>query len=283
MNDSSDYSFYLKGSSEKGVLLVHGLTGTPSEMKFVGKRLHQRGFTVYAPTLAGHCADLDALLATRYEDWVESLRVALHRFRQEVDTVYSAGICVGGALALRLAHLEPESMAGVAIYAPALDYDGWSQPKFSRLVRMLSDVLIHIPAVRRLKFEEVHPFGIKSDRLRAAVMEAGDGIEGALPYFPAQALYETYRLSGMLKKTLPQITTPTLLVHAREDDVCHPRNSYTIQKLHGGRCEVEILDNSYHMIHVDQERQKVADLTAAFFGAPQSAQEEALLRDTTRL
>lgn len=281
MNDGSDYSFYLKGSSEKGVLLVHGLTGTPSEMKFVGKRLHQRGFTVYAPTLAGHCTNLDALLATRYEDWAESLRAALHRFQKNVDTIYSAGICVGGALALHLAHLEPNSMAGVAIYAPALDYDGWNQPRYSRLVRMLSGILVHIPAIRNMKFEESYPFGIKSDRLRAAIMEAGDGIEGALAYFPAQALYETYRLNSVLKKALPQITTPTLLLHAREDDVCHPRNSYAIQKLHGGRCDVEILENSYHMIHVDQERHKVADLTASFFGPPQSAQET--LRDATRV
>ena len=46
-----DYSFYLQGSEEKGVLLVHGLTGTPSEMRFIGKQLHKMGFTVYAPTL----------------------------------------------------------------------------------------------------------------------------------------------------------------------------------------------------------------------------------------
>ena len=52
-----DYSFYLEGRTDKGVLLVHGLTGAPAEMKFVGKQLHKRGFTVYGPTLPGHCLD----------------------------------------------------------------------------------------------------------------------------------------------------------------------------------------------------------------------------------
>jgi carboxylesterase len=263
MSQPTDYSFYLKGSSRKGVLLVHGLTGTPSEMRFVGKRLHRRGFTIYAPMLAGHCTTLDALLATRYEDWIESLRAALHRLHKDVNNVYAAGICVGGVLALYLAHLAPRDIDGVAIYSPALDYDGWNQPKYSRLVRMISGMLVHIPAIRTTRFEESPPFGIKSDTIRAAVMEAGH--KGALAYFPATALYETCRLNRALKRALPRVKTPTLLLHAREDDVCHPRNSYTIQKRHGGRCEVSLLEDSYHMIHVDQERQRVADLTAAFF------------------
>jgi carboxylesterase len=59
--------------------------------------------------------------------------------------------------------------------------------------------------------------------------------------------------------------TPTLLIHAKEDDVSHPRNAERIQRLHGGQCEVVLLDNSYHMLHIDQERHKVADLTADFF------------------
>ena len=44
-----------------------------------------------------------------------------------------------------------------------------------------------------------------------------------------------------------------------------------IQKLHGGRCEIGWLEDSYHMIHVDQERHKVAHMTADFFGAPHVA------------
>ena len=56
-----DYSFYWEGTSGKGVLLVHGLTGGPAEMQFIGQQLHKRGFTVYAPTLPrhvskGHCS-----------------------------------------------------------------------------------------------------------------------------------------------------------------------------------------------------------------------------------
>jgi carboxylesterase len=69
---------------------------------------------------------------------------------------------------------------------------------------------------------------------------------------------------------LPNMRVPTLLIHAREDDVSHPRNARRIKRLHGGECDLIYLDNSYHMIHVDQERDRVADMTATFFGAPRA-------------
>jgi len=261
-----DYSFYLQGSEEKGVLLVHGLTGTPSEMRFIGKQLNKMGFTVYAPTLAGHCLDEAALLKTTYEDWLESLRLALYDFKKRVNNVSAAGICVGGALALHLAYQENGQIDKVVIYAPALDYDGWNQSWWSRYARIFKDALIHIPAVKNKRFQETHPFGVKDDRVRKFIENPANA-EGALPYFPAQSLYQNYRLNDALKKELPKIKVPTLLIHAKDDDVSNPRNSYFIQRHHGGPCEVVILEDSYHMIHVDRERHKVAELTGRFFGA----------------
>jgi len=259
---TNPHTFLLEGTNGKAVLLVHGLTGAPVEMKYVGKHLHKQGYTVYSPVLAGHCLDETALLATTYEDWIESLREALRFLKTKYETVHAAGICVGGGLALQLSHLEP-GLDKVAIYAAALDYDGWNQPKWSRLARKLKGLLIHIPKIKNAKFAETHPFGVKSERIRNLLIK--NGMEGTLPHFPAASLYQNYRLNDSLRAALPNIKTPTLLIHAREDDVSHPRNSYNIQKLHGGKCEVVLLEDSYHMIHVDQEREKVAQLTAEFF------------------
>lgn len=273
------FDFFLPGSPKKGVLLVHGLTGSPSEMRFVGKQLHKMGFTVYAPTLAGHCQDEAALLATTYEDWIASIHKALEVFESSVEEIYMAGICVGGALALMAAQHLPHKVKGVAIYAPTLNYDGWNTPFYYPLTKYCMPLLKKIPFIRRIRFAERHPFGVKSDRVRNAIMGGkGEGIEGTLPYFPAMALYQNFRLNQALARALPGITTPTLLLHARADDVSHPRNAYAIAKLHGGRCEVQLLEDSYHMIHVDQERKKVAALTADFFGIPQHIEHSNLLQ-----
>lgn len=260
-----DYSFYWEGTNGKGALLVHGLTGGPAEMKFVGKHLHKRGFTVYAPTLPGHCQDEKSLLRTKFEDWLGGLRDSLLDFTKKVKEVHAAGICVGGGLALYLTHTEPKLLKNVVIYSATLNYDGWNIPFYYPWAHHGIPLLVKLPFLKRLGFTEAAPYGIKSERVRKAVMSNGSAIEGALASFPMGALYENYRLNKALEKALPLMQTPTLLIHAKEDDVSHPRNADRIRKLHGGRCEVVLLDDSYHMLHIDQERHKVADLTADFF------------------
>jgi carboxylesterase len=260
-----DYSFYWEGTNGKGVLLVHGLTGAPAEMKFIGKQLHKRGFTVYAPTLPGHCQDERSLLRTKFEDWLGGLRESLHGFSKKVKEVHAAGICVGGGLALYLTHKEPTLLKKVVIYSATLNYDGWNVPFYYPWAPYGIPLLVKLPFLKQFGFSETAPYGIKSERVRKAVVANGSAIEGALPRFPMGALYENYRLNNALEKALPSMQTPTLLIHAKEDDVSHPRNAERIQRLHGGQCEVVLLDNSYHMLHIDQERHKVAELTADFF------------------
>jgi carboxylesterase len=128
-------------------------------------------------------------------------------------------------------------------------------------------VLIYIPSLRNKNVEETYPFGIKNDLVRKFLLLMHDpqSTAGMLSHFPGLSLYQNYRLNDALKKALPAITVPTLLIHSKEDDVCNPRNSYEIKKRHGGECEVVLLEDSYHMIHIDQERHKVAQLTAEFF------------------
>jgi carboxylesterase len=265
-----DYSFYLQGSTKKAVLLVHGLAGTPAEMKFIGKQLHKMGFTVYAPTLAGHCQEEKALVKTTYEEWVASLHDALNKLGNDFAEIYMAGICVGGALALLSAHKSKQNVKGVVIYSPALNYDGWNVPFYYTWAPYGIPIWVRIPFLRNFGFPEKSPFGIKCDRVRNALVSGGAGMEGALPYFPSKSLYQNCRLNKELKKILPEIKIPTLLIHAAEDDVSHPRNSDKIQKLHGGDCKIVILEDSYHMIHVDRERRKVVELTAGFFGIGKS-------------
>lgn len=261
----TDHGFCLEGTSGKGVLLVHGLTGAPAEMKFVARHLHRLGFTVHAPMLAGHCHDEKALLATTFETWLDGLREALAALGRQVDEIHAAGICVGGGLALYLAHLEPDLLRSVVIYSATLAYDGWATPRYYALAPLGVPIVSRMPLMRNIGFAERSPYGIKSERLRHAVVGDGADPGGALSRFPLRALNQNYRLNRALRKALPSIATPTLLIHAREDDVSSPRNAREIQKLHGGACDVVMLEDSYHMLHVDQERRKVAALTADFF------------------
>ena len=67
----TDHSETFRGGPT-GFLLIHGLGGTPVEMRFVGIGLARAGFTVSCPQLAGHCGSFEDLRATRWRDWYAS-------------------------------------------------------------------------------------------------------------------------------------------------------------------------------------------------------------------
>lgn len=263
-----DLTFALKGTLGKAVLLIHGMTGAPGEMKFLAKRLHRRGFSVAAPLLAGHGVDEANLLRTTWQDWLNSVREAYRRLKHDHDEVYLAGICVGGALGLALAAEDP-SVAGTAVYSMTYRYDGWNMKRWYSAVVPFAEPFAGLPLIRRISFVEPYPFGLKDERLRDGMAATqGTVIPGALDRIPLGAMAEMHWLSDHLDTVGSLIHQPTLIVHARDDDMSHPRNAYRLQKSLGGPVELRLLDDCYHMIHVDRQRDLVADLTADFFGAP---------------
>jgi carboxylesterase len=245
------------------VLLIHGLTGTPTELKAVGKSLARAGYSVYGVQLAGHCGTEEDLLATGWRDWLASALQAFDRIRQNHDVVFVGGLSMGALLSLLVAARRPEQVAGCILYSPTMFYDGWSVPRLS----MLLHGAIMLGFGRYLRFRENYPYGIKNDRLRArilAAMESGQSSEAGLLYMPGRSLGQLLRLIRDLKKRLPEIQTPTLVLHAREDDVTSIKNASYIAARIGGRVEKILLENSYHMITIDQERELVADHSIAF-------------------
>lgn len=271
---AADHGFRLRSDSRRGVLLIHGLTGAPGEMKFLAKRLHRQGFDVCAPQLAGHGADQDALLATTWRDWLASIVAAYDNYAREVDEVHVAGICVGGALGLILAASRPAIKSAV-VYSMTFEYDGWNMKGWMKGAYLIQAVA-NLPGVRKISFAEPYPFGLKDERLRERVANAPESfIEGSLDRLPFGALFQMYRLGRHVERIGGEIQTPCLILHAREDDMSHPRNAWRLKRALGGPAQVRLLEDSYHMVHVDRERGLVAELTGAFFGSSVTANAEA--------
>ncbi|MFM7448188.1 MAG: alpha/beta hydrolase [Leptolyngbyaceae cyanobacterium] len=72
----ADPSPFLLTGGPVAVLLIHGFTGSPSEMRLLGHYLHERGLTVAAPLLPGHGTREEDLNQKRWTDWVDSVTQA---------------------------------------------------------------------------------------------------------------------------------------------------------------------------------------------------------------
>lgn len=257
-----DRSFTIAGS-RTGFLLVHGLTGTPLELRMTAKGIASGGFTVHCCQLAGHCGTEEELLQSKWEEWYASVEAALEKLESSCDTVIVGGLSVGALLALRLAAFHPQRVHGVACFSPTLWYDGFTIPKQQFLLRWLW----FLPQAKRYRFEEREPFGVKDERMRAFVIKSlasGDAGAAGHPSTHALSLYQFWKLADDVKPRLPEIKRPVFIAHPRVDDLASLKNAFYLQKKLGGLVEMLVLDDSYHLITIDRQWKVLVDRVIRF-------------------
>ena len=269
-----DRGLWLRGEPGRTVVLVHGLTGSPAEMKFLATFLHRRGYSVVVPRLANHGAPMAVLRRTRWQQCYQSVREVLTASDSPAASgpVFVAGLSMGALLALLLAQEFPDRIAGVSGLSPTLFYDGWNTPWYRHL---LLPLCAYTPLEHFFYFKEEPPYGIKNEAIRRRVhayyaqARLGD-TDGAAqygyPYIPATLFHEMHRLVQHLTARLPEMTMPVQLIQAVDDDITSIKNSQFIyDRVRSTVKELVLLKNSYHVVTADQERDTVVQHMDAFF------------------
>jgi carboxylesterase len=260
----------LEKRGKAGVLLAHGITGAPTEMKPLIRKLTSAGFTVSCPQLAGHCSTLGDLKKTRWTDWYTTLRASLASLREQCEPVFIGGLSMGALLALKLAADYPEEVDGVATLSATFFYDGWNVPRLRQ--KLLLPLVIYSPLRYFLSYHEPSPYGIKDERIRniIAAVYANDGAQMPEKYgyseFPGVTILETFRLIKAVKRDLASITAPLLVVHSTEDDMASLENArYLVGHVSSRLIETFYIDDTYHVLTLDRQKNAVGDRVSAFF------------------
>ena len=246
--------------------LIHGLGGTQYDLGSMHKRLKNAGLVTYSLTLPGHGTKPEDLSAVVAEDWVEAVVAKYREIRDQHPTLHLMGMCMGSLLASLLAEREGHARGNLIMLAPPVYIDGWATPWY----RFLRPVLYIVPGLpRRMRIEEEDPFGIKNEQLRAIVkakFERGENFH--YKWVPLECIRQVDRLRAMVMKAAPKIRCPTLVVHAREDELTSLRSAnFMVETIGGARARMVILEDSYHMICVDNDKEIVAKNVLEFIGA----------------
>lgn len=259
---SKDHSYRIKGG-RIGVLLIHGLAGTPNEMRYIANGLGRMGYSVLCPQLAGHCGSEDELKAATWQDWYKSCEAGLDRLRKNCDFVVAGGLSTGAILALLLAANRPDDVQSMTLLAPTLRLDGWMIPWYARLFNLIRNKAI----ANLITFPDTHPHGIKDSRVREFLLQALNGLDSAqagLANTPGGAVLEHRWLVEAALPKLDSIAQPTLIMHPREDDIADISNAWRLQRGLRGRVDISALEDTYHVITLDRQRHLVVERSAEF-------------------
>ncbi|HXZ87619.1 MAG TPA: alpha/beta hydrolase, partial [Candidatus Binataceae bacterium] len=85
---------------------------------------------------------------------------------------------------------------------------------------------------------------------------------------PLSAALSLVELSDHVRARLPELTQPTLAIHSRRDHTCpFPKNiDFVMSRLGSANKRAIVLEESFHVITVDSEKQRVAQEAADFVG-----------------
>ncbi|MCX7958104.1 MAG: alpha/beta fold hydrolase [Deltaproteobacteria bacterium] len=234
--------FEYSAGSEYGMLLLHGFTGTPYEMRPAGEYFYQNGFTVICPRLAGHGTTEEELDRCSFYDWIDSAERALASLIERVNNVYVFGLSMGGLIALKLASVHREIKKVIVVASPLyLTGENGLFVNASRigLFRML---------VKSVKKPEP-----KDERYRK-IWKSNPSYRGV----PTRASYEFYKLMQSTGKSLRSVSQSIMFVYSRADrDVSIGNLSLMVSKVSSRDICIYIPENMGHLITLEEGNTEV--------------------------
>lgn len=199
---------FRRGTGERGCLLLHGFTGSPAEMRPLGDHLAGRGWKVSGPVLPGHGTVVTDLASTGWPDWFATALEAWEELGRETRVRVVAGLSVGALLALHLAATRPDEVAALVALAPALRLKRQRTANHARWIA-------RIPALPRR-------FAFIPKRFPSRETPAYDQV-------PVRALASLVDLQDVVRKELPLVTAPCLILAGAHDETIHPQSPAEVE------------------------------------------------------
>lgn len=225
----------------RGILLIHGFTGTTAELAHMGKYFHEKGMTVYAPLLTGHGTAPEDMAITTWKDWWSSTVKGYKKLvNQGCTSIYAAGLSMGGLLALNVA-LNYELKGVISLCTPIY----------------VRDRRIHfVPLLKRV-IAYSNRDGEKLPHIEKEIY--------IYQRTPLRSLESLLQFMKLMKKRISKVNTPIFIAQSKKDETVRPQSAtYIYNGIGSADKELHWYENSTHIITLDVEKEKLFTDVAAF-------------------
>jgi len=233
--------FFFPGEAgQPGCLLMHGFTGAPKEMRWMGEYLGAQGYPCLGVRLAGHATRPADMIRSRYTDWMASVEDGYHLLRGVTERVYLVGLSMGGILSL-LMSTRLQVVGVIAMSTPyrlPYDYPIWA-------LKLFSNFMAYQPK------EKAEPGADWFDKEAYAV-------HVSYPQNPVRSAAELQQLIAEMRAALPNVHAPVLLIHSRNDTYVLPENMEQLYAALGASDKTKLyITEAGHVVTRDAAREEV--------------------------
>jgi carboxylesterase len=185
--------YFLKGKKE-ACLLIHGFTSTPAELRELGEKVHEAGYTVLGVRLKGHGTVVEDMEKSTYKDWIDSAVEGYKKLKDRYEKIYVIGHSMGSLLALYIS--ESFEVDKVIALSPPLVVKN-KATKWAFIGKYF--IRYHeYPPKFRLEEEIKYLLGYSKVSIRS--------------------VHELMKLIAKVKKNLYKIKKPLLIIHSHKDE-----------------------------------------------------------------
>jgi carboxylesterase len=248
---------FLGEPSKPACLLVHGFTGTPKEMRWMGEFLHRQGYTCLGIRLAGHATDPEDMIRSNWTDWAASVEDGFSLLRSFSAKIFLIGLSMGGVLSL----LTSTRLDVKGVVAMSTPYKLPDDPRL-RHVDWISKIVAYMPKSNEEPGSSWFDQGAWKDHV-------------SYPQNPVRSIGQLNQLLGATRAVLQDVRVPVLLMHSKDDHYVLPEN---IELLYADL--VNVLDKtklylteSGHVIPRDAARQQAFQAALKFIQRIELAKE----------
>jgi carboxylesterase len=240
--------FFLGDRSKPACLLVHGFTGAPKEMHWMGEYLNEQGFTCLGVRLSGHATDPEDMIRSLYTDWTASVEDGYQLLRGVSDNIFLVGLSMGGVLSL----LMSKRLSVKGVVAMSTPYKLPDDPRL-RHIEWISKIVTYMPKSNEAPGTNWVDKEAWKDHI-------------SYPENPVRSIGELNKLLGVMRAALPEVDVPVLLIHSKDDKYVLPENMdmiYDDLKKSSDKTKLYIT-GSGHVVTRDAARRQVFESAVEF-------------------